>query len=378
MQLRPRDGTGRAIPTNDGKLRSFTKILDQDESDDLTYGNVRGGQVYQMLKGGPSGKEYIKFKEYKQDDDTNKKVPRIRNMYTIVRDLVAATKVSGKWDFKEIEAIRKYYVGNDLLKDTDFAKILKEQKLLHKIQPDENVTDHSDIKAFVDDAIASYRKMHPNKPIKLDDANYIKFVNKVLTRVRDTYLKREGDFNPVKIGTTNGDKATTNSVYGHYAVGGHTAGLSSGSAGQELEVAATSGAVVDPYKQLTAYFADRDSPTKLIAKCKAAKIVDSTDMKESDVSSSGANLTKFKPLDIMFSDTDAAKDLKDLLEEMYKQFVRRTEKLIKKDNLIQYEFKPDGGRKHRSGGVRKVHHSRHRDGARSTKRRAGGRSRGRM
>jgi ribosomal protein L17 len=217
MQLRPRDGTGKAVTANDGKLRSFTKILDQDESDELTYGNVQGGQVYQMLKGGPS-KEYIKFKEYKQDDDTNKKVPKIKNMFTIVTKLVKDCENSGKWDFKQVEAIRKYYVGNNLLKDSDFAKILKEQNLLHKIQPDDNITNHDDVKAFVDDAISSYRKMHPNRPIALDNVDYKKFVNKVLMRVRANYLKRAGDF--TRLTTDNNSAKGVNkqpSVYSKFA-----------------------------------------------------------------------------------------------------------------------------------------------------------------
>jgi len=367
MQLRPRDGTGRAVTANDGKLRSFTKILDNDESDDLTYGNVQGGQVYQMLKGGPADK-YIKFKEYKQDDDTNKKVPRIRNTYTIVKGLVAGCNKAAnpasdpaKWDFKEIEAIRKYYVGNNLLKDTDFAKILKEQKLLNKIEPDENVTDHSDVKAFVDDAIASYRKMHPNRPIALDNVDYKKFVNKVLIRVRANYLKRAGDFSRLKTNNNNpGGVNSEPSVYSAYA--------------------ANSAITLDtkPATGTSARATARADISKLIDQIKnEAIIVDIDSNKTRKLAESDVDATmptaEFKALDIFFLQNDAASDLKLLLEEMYKQFVRRTEKLIKKDHLIQYEFKADGGRKHRSGRKPVAHHSRPRDGAHKSghKRRAG-------
>ena len=353
MQLRPRDGTGRAITANDGKLRSFTKILDQDESDELTYGNVQGGQVYQMLKGGPSGKEYIKFKEYKHDDDTNKKVPRIRNMFTIVKDLVKDCKdVANKWDFKQIEAIRKYYVGNNLLKDSDFAKILKDHSLLHKIQPDENITNHDDVKAFVDDAIASYRKMHPNRPIALDNHDYKKFVNKVLMRVRATYLKRDVDFERLK---TDKDSAggvnQEPSVYSAFTSNGD---INLDSKPPTYGTAPRAAARVDKNKLI-----EETNKLNIIPDVTAPTI---RKLAEADVDPTQPS-ANFEALDIFFKKNDPASDLKLLLEEMYKQFVRRTDKLIKKDHLIQYQFKPDGGRKHRSGGARKpAHHSRHRDG----------------
>lgn len=348
MQLRPRDGTGKVATTNDGKLRSFTKIMDQDESDDLTYEGVRGGKIYKMLKD-TTNANYVKFAEYKQDNDVNKKVPKINNMYKVVKDLISGCMREGsvaagnaKWDYKTITDIRKYYVGNDLIKERDFNKILKEQNLLVKEKPDENVTDHNDIKGFVDDAIATYRKMHPNRPISLSAPKYIAYVNKVLKRVRANYLKStSGTFTPL---TFKDNKSVENSVYKGYPAG-------------------TTEINRDKVK---------DTAVKLIDQTLDAPIVININinkkMAESDVDDIGET---FKALDPLFADTDDAKNLKELIEEMYKQFVRRTEKLIQKDKTIAMTFQ-DGGRKHRSGGTRKpAHKSAHK----SAQKRCAGRSR---
>lgn len=345
MQLRPRDGNGRAIVANDGKLRSFTKIMDQDESDELTYEGVRGGKIYKMLQGGPSNK-YVKFAEYKADNDVNKKVPKLKNNYLIVKNMVKAA--AGSKDFKTIQALQKYYVGNGLLKESEFTKILKEEGLVEKVEVDENTTDHNDIKAFVDEAIDTYRKMHPNRPIALDNAEYISYVNKVLQRVRKTYLRKGAGFKEVR-------KADSTIIAELGALKPPVTVTTNKNADESVNGDAIDSFAVTP-KGIDVLIDDENLSSN--------KIVNSANMKESDtIQVLNKNFAK---------DEKTSTPLKLLIEEMYKQFVRRTEKLVKKEPTIAYQFK-DGGRSAKKG--KKAHHSRHRDGARSHKRRAAGRSR---
>lgn len=328
MQLRPRDGTGRAITANDGKLRSFTKIMDQDESDELTYEGVRGGKIYKILQGGAKGSlggNYVKFAEYKNDNDVNKKVPKLKNNYLIVKKMVnaaAGTSVTTK-DFKTVQALQKYYVGNGLLKESEFAKILKEEGLVEKIEPNENTTDHNDVKEFVDDAIATYRKMHPNRPISLTDADYIKYVNKILKRVRKTYMKDPNEFNVVTFDATSGYNEQVSII-----------GILKGT----------------KPKGSTGVDAQADN---------AAELATTELLEIATALAPGTTLTILSP---GWQKTTDATNLIDLIKSMYEALVRRTDKLVKKDPSVQFKFQ-DGGRKHRSGGARKpAHHSRHRDG----------------
>jgi hypothetical protein len=389
MQLRPRDGTGRAVTANDGKLRSFAKILDQDESDELTYGNVTGGTIYKMMTG-PNG--YVKFNEFKNDNDVNKKVPKLRNIYKVIKDLVEACVIgpspgafspTGKntWDFGKISKIKNFYVGQNMIDAKDFNKIMKEFKLIVKAEPNENSTDYSDVKEFVDEAIATYRKMHPKRPIKLDDVEYKKYINKVLKRVRSNYLKRETDFKIVNMSDGSISKFTAGglnkspSVYSAYSADDTividskgVVGLLLGDVGGTL----TKGQVIMA-NYATAY---NDLP-KLIAGVNTQNIisVDNKKLELTDMGDKTKPTDRFKAMDILFGDSSSAVDLKELLEEMFTQFVKRTTKIINKDPTVSYVF-TDGGRKHRSGGARKpAHHSRRHDGARSGHKKRAGRSR---
>ena len=371
MQLRPRDGTGRAVTANDGKLRSFTKIMDIDESDDLTYEGVRGGKIYKMLSatgsGAPAG--YVKFAEYKHDNDVNKKVPKLKNIYRIVKGLVE-NRITNKGatnqsvDFKGINDIRKYYVGAGLITETEFSKILKDVGLLVTAQPDENTTDYNDVKNFVDDAISTYRKMHPNRRISLTDPKYKGYIAKVLLRMKQNYVRDSAAIDIIAYNKTNTDDADDDLIY---------------SAGDKKD------------------FKTHDRSNKGAAEDRAAGVVDkgtllkyekelpvigktvaednTTELKVLTQAEKDYQPAWFRPISVQAKGEDAVA-LRDLIEETYDQFIKRTNKLIKKDKTIEYEFK-DGGRKHRSGGARKpAHHSRHRDGAKSAqKRRVAGRSR---
>ena len=184
--------------------------------------------------------------------------------------------------------------------------------------------------------------MHPNRPIALNQQSYVDYVNKVLQRVRKTYLSKTGqDFKQVtKNGSGNNGEITVN-----------------GDAVNSVSVTLK--------KDLAELIDDTNkSATKIV------KITPSVFMSASDVS----DPSKFLAMESLFQGTPDAIALKELINEMYLQFVKRTEKLIKKDLTITYEFK-DGGRKHRSGGVRKPtsHHSRRHDGAHKSghKKRAG-------
>ena len=369
MQLRPRDGTGRAITANDGKLRSFTKIMDIDESDDLTYEGVKGGKIYKMLSatgsGAPAG--YVKFAEYKHDNDVNKKVPKLKNIYSIglglVGNSISGTKSAGNLvvNFKQINDIRKYYVERGLISESDFNKILKDKDLIVKASPDENTTDYNDVKNFVDDAISTYRKMHTNRRISLKDPKYKGYIAKVLLRMKQNYVRDDA---AIDIITYIGNDATEKKdlIYsGAVVTAFKTNGRSSKGAAEDR----TAG-VVD---KATLLKFEKELP--VIEKTVAENTT--TELKVLEQAEKDYQPGWFRPISVQAKGEDAVA-LRDLIEETYDQFIKRTNKLIKKDKTIEYEFK-DGGRKHRSGGVRKAHHSRHRDGAKSHKKRVAGRSR---
>lgn len=384
MQLRPRDGTGRAVTANDGKLRSFTKILDQDESGDMDFSNVRGGDVYMMKESQNAsvagGKKLIKFEKYDPKKFIDKKIPKIKNVYAMVRSLVEKAADPTKLDFKTIDSIRKYYVDKtSSITDKEFGKILKEFDLLPNVEVDDNVTDHNDIKGFVDEAIETYKRMHPNRPLSLKDENYQKYINKVLKRVKQQYLP-----SMVQCGSDDSNKLKEKSIYSHWdqsTTGGRTA--------TPLAIKAGATANADANKDWVAVDAlnpkgigNNDNNKEAMAAWELKRDIVTISITALDTLSSqnktgenyDASPCKAFSLITVF-DKDLA-DLKALIEDMYDQFIKRTKKEIKKNPYIELQF-TDGGRKHRSGGARKpAHHSRHRDGARSAhKKRAAGRSR---
>jgi hypothetical protein len=355
MQLRPRDGTGRAVTANDGKLRSFGKIMDVDESDDLTYEGVRGGKIYKMLAA--TGTNYVKFAEYKHDNDVNKKVPKLKNIYRVVKELVGNAitdlgKTTQKVDFKAITEVRKYYVGAGLITDTEFNKIMKEYNLLVTAQPDENTTDYNDIKAFVDEAISTYRKMHPNRRISLKDPKYKGYIAKVLLRLKQNYVR---DSAAIDIITYSGTDADDDLIYsGSIKTDFQTNNRAAHGASEDYATIKTKTTLIAKEKELPVISKTKVDSADKLETLTAAQIADQPDW--------------FRAISVQAKGEDA-KALKELIEETYNQFVKRSTKLIKKDPTIEYDFK-DGAkpRSRRAGHSKKHHDGRSKKGGRKSRR----------
>lgn len=327
MQLRPRDGNGRAITSKDGLIRSFKQIIDRDQLDPMPEVPVKGGEMYYFKtakSAGPRGEDVVKMVKYDPTVAKEKKVPKFKDNYNTVDALVALNRTK----FEELVKIRKLYVDSlGVITDEQFKKMCKKNGVIADFdEKADNFTNHEDLKTFVTDAITEYKKVHPNRPIKLSDEKYQSFINKVLMRVREQYyVKATG------ISFTS-NKSVEDSVYSHWKK-------------TKLDDNAT-----DPGKSEAALLASSTYSGDIDKLNKERKIItvaagtDLTPLTPQEISGEDWKTSKvqiFSPLTQMNEDLQS---LKELIEELYKIFIEQTEQKLKADPVLGMLF-ADGGKK---------------------------------
>jgi hypothetical protein len=335
MQLRPRDGNGRAITSKDGLIRSFKKIIDRDQLDPMPDVPVKGGQMYYFKTGKDvNGTPLTKIVPYDKEVNKEKKVPKFKSNYTKVQGLVAtAAPIGGTPDYDKLLKLRKLYVNTlGAITDKQFERMLKEQGVIEKVEEGDNTTDHADLKNFVEEAITTYRTVHPNRAIDLSDKQYKSYINKVLERVREQYYKAVNSvmtFDASAATKLNKDRGVS------YAIGAlHNSGTSN---------AAT---VLDVSADLVKF----DTDAKVNAENKTMKIVPNLDNNTKLVKND--NLKILLPITVWSQERE---DLVELIKELYKIFIEQTEQKLKANPEYGFTFS-DGGRKggksHRRGAAR--------------------------
>lgn len=322
MELRPRDGNGRAITSKDGLIRSFKKIIDRDQLDPMPEVPVRGGQMYYFKQGFDSqGKQLTKIVPYDAERNKERKVPKFKSNYTKVDDLVKDAAGKTPVEYEKIRTLRKLYVDTlNVISAKQFERMLKEHGVIEKVEEGDNVTDHADLKNFVKEAIDTYKEVHPNRAISLSSQKYKEYIQKVLDRVREQYY-----IDVSAVVTFDASKSLSEQRTIDYAKGKAGKGTTTGGA---TDVATEESKV--------------DSVTKMNAANKALKIIGANASDDTTALNGTETLTILNPLTLWSQERE---DLVALIKELYKIFIEQTKQRLKEKPELGFQFSDGGGKK---------------------------------
>lgn len=321
MQLRPRDGNGRAITSKDGLIRDFKKIIDRDELDPMPEVPVKGGQMYYFKTAlDAQGKQLTKIVPYDAERNKEKKVPKFKSNYTKVDNLVQTAAAATPVDYEKIRTLKKLYVDDlKAITSVQFERMLKEHGVIEKVEPGDNVTNHDDLKKFVTEAIKTYKEVHPNRKIDLKASDYKKYINKVLKRVRKQYYIDVTGVMPFD--STGTKQNTEKSCFG----GKNT-----------LHNAGTSAVGTDVSTELTTY----NTVAKVNTQNDSMNIVADIDDDTTELTTS----TTLTPILLITKWSQEREDLVQLIKELYKIFIEQTQQQLKEKPELGFQFS-DGGKK---------------------------------
>lgn len=321
MQLRPRDGNGRAITSKDGLIRDFKKIIDRDQLDPMPEVPVKGGQMYYFKTATDAqGKQLTKIVPYDAERNKEKKVPKFKSNYVKVNTLV---KNAAPSNYNEIRSIRKLYVDTlKAISSEQFERMLKEHGVIEKVEPGDNTTDHADLKKFVTEAIDTYKEVHPNRAISLSSQKYKEYIQKVLERVREQYYIDVDAVVTFNSSTNFSEQQTI-----AHAKGKITNDATTASASSIPNVAIEHGKV--------------DNKDKMNAANKILKIIGATAADNTTALTGSETLTILNPLTLWSQERE---DLVALINELYKIFVEQTRQQLKEKPELGFQFS-DGGKK---------------------------------